>query len=72
MYRLHNIGRSGWWSLLILIPIANLFVGIPCAIIPGGYKDTKKLDTVWKIIAVIFIVFAVVAFVIGILTVLSY
>ena len=53
--RLKNIGRSGWWSLLILVPIANLFVGIPCAIFPEGYQDTKKLDTAGKIIACIFI-----------------
>ena len=70
--RLHNIGRSGWWSLLILIPIANLFVGIPCAIFPEGYQDTKKLDTAGKIIAGIFIGLAVVAFVLGTISILNY
>jgi len=70
--RLHNIGRSGWWSLLILVPLANLFVGIPCAIFPEGYQDTKKLDTAGKIIAGIFIGLAVVVFVIGTIAVLSY
>ena len=37
--RLHNIGMSGWWSLLILVPIANLFVGIRCLMCPEGYQD---------------------------------
>lgn len=53
--RLHNIGKSGWLSLLIIIPIANLFVGIPCLILPEGYQDTKKLDTAGKIIVGILI-----------------
>lgn len=53
--RLHNIGKSGWLSLLIFIPIANLFVGIPCLMFQEGYQDTKKLDTTGKIIAGLFI-----------------
>lgn len=53
--RLHNIGMSGWWSLLILVPIANLFVGVRCAICPEGYQDTKKLDTAGRVLAGIFI-----------------
>lgn len=53
--RLHNIGMSGWWSLLILVPIANLFITVRCAMCPEGYQDTKKLDTAGTIIAMIFI-----------------
>jgi uncharacterized membrane protein YhaH (DUF805 family) len=70
--RLHNIGRSGLWSILIIVPIANFFVGIPCAIFPEGYQDTKKLDTAGKIIAGIFIGLALVVFLIGTIAVLSY
>ncbi len=69
--RLRNIGMSGWWSLLILVPVANLFVGIKCTICPEGYQDTKKLDTAGKIIAGIFIglvVLIVVSVVIGALS----
>ncbi len=59
--RLHNIGKSGWLSLLILVPIANLFVGIPCLIFQEGYQDTKELDTAGKIIAGIFIAIVLIA-----------
>lgn len=70
--RLHNIGMNGWWSLLILVPLANLFIGVKCVMCPEGYQDTKKLDTAGKIIAGIFIGLAVVVFVIGTIAVLSY
>jgi len=59
--RLHNIGKSGWLSLLIIVPIANLFVGIPCLIFPEGYQDTKKLDTAGKVIVGILIGLGVLA-----------
>ena len=49
--RLHNIGTSGWWSVLMLIPIIGFFVLIPCFVFPEGYKDTKKLDVAGKVIA---------------------
>ena len=26
--RLHDLGRSGWWWLLVFVPIVNLFLGI--------------------------------------------
>lgn len=57
--RLKNIGMSGWWSLLILVPVANLFIGIKCAMCPEGYQDTKKLDTAGKVIAGVLIGFVV-------------
>lgn len=53
--RLQNIGMSGWWSLLILVPIANLFVGLRCVMCPEGYQDTKQLDTAGKVIGGTFI-----------------
>lgn len=58
--RLHNIGISGWWAMLAFVPIANLFVGVPCAMCPEGYKDTKKLDIAGKIIAGIFITVSII------------
>jgi uncharacterized membrane protein YhaH (DUF805 family) len=48
--RLRNIGMSGWWSLLILVPIANIILGVKCLIYQEGYQDTKKLDRTGKII----------------------
>ncbi len=62
--RLHNIGMSGSWSLLMLVPIAGLFVHFRCLVYPEGYQDTKKLDTAGKVLAAIVIaslVFVVIA-----------
>ena len=33
--RLHDIGRSGWWSLLALIPIVGIIILIYWACLPG-------------------------------------
>ena len=48
-YRLQNIGMNPWWCFLMLVPIANLLIGIRCLICQEGYADTKKLDTAGKI-----------------------
>jgi len=48
--RLKNIGYSGWWSVLLFVPLANIFLGLRCLICPAGYADTKRLDLAGKII----------------------
>jgi uncharacterized membrane protein YhaH (DUF805 family) len=48
--RLKNMGYSGWWSLLIFVPLANILVGLRCLICPVGYADTKRLDRTGKIL----------------------
>lgn len=48
--RLRNIGMSEWWSLLILVPLGNLFLGVECGIYPEGYSDTKRLDLAGRIL----------------------
>jgi len=53
--RLRNIGMSGWWSVGMLVPIANVYLGVKCLACPEGYQDTKKLDSAGKVIAGIFI-----------------
>lgn len=68
--RLRNIGMSGWWSLLILIPLANIYIGIKCLVCPEGYEDTKTLDTAGKTIAAVAIGVVVLA-VVGVLLALS-
>lgn len=55
--RLQNIGKSGWWSLLCLIPIANIYIGVLCLFAPAGYEQSKKLDTPAKVILSIIIGF---------------
>jgi uncharacterized membrane protein YhaH (DUF805 family) len=48
--RLQNIGMSGWWSLLVLVPIANIILGLRCLVYQEGYEDTSKLDRTGTII----------------------
>jgi uncharacterized membrane protein YhaH (DUF805 family) len=57
--RLQNIGKSPWWSLLILIPLANVYIGILCLLAPAGYEQSKKLDAPANVILLIAIVFIV-------------
>ncbi len=52
-YRLKNIGMNPWWCLLMLVPIANLLIGIRCLVFQEGYVETKKLDTAGKVITYI-------------------
>ena len=49
--RIKNIGMSEWLCLLMLIPIANIFIGYWCCVLPPGYWNSKKLDT-WSIVII--------------------
>lgn len=53
--RLRNIGSNGWWCLLMLIPIVNIFVGLRCLAMPEGYRDHRTLDTAGKVVIGLFI-----------------
>jgi uncharacterized membrane protein YhaH (DUF805 family) len=48
--RLHNIGVSGWWSLLLLVPIVNILLTVRCSIFPEGYADHRQLDFAARVI----------------------
>ena len=63
--RLHNIGKSGWWSLLIFVPFANLVIGAQCLAYPEGYAVNGKLDTPGKIVLALFAL-VVIAFVLAV------
>ena len=39
--RLHDIGKSGWWTLLVLIPLIGAIVLLIFACQPGVRADTK-------------------------------
>lgn len=54
-FRLKNIGMSGWWALLGLVPIANLWIGYICLVHPPGYSQTVELDDTGKTIRAIFV-----------------
>lgn len=50
VFRLQNIGKSVWWSVLIFIPLANIYIGALCLFAPQGYEQSKQLDKPAKII----------------------
>jgi uncharacterized membrane protein YhaH (DUF805 family) len=51
VYRHWNIGVSGWWSVLLLVPVINVFYGVYVSAVPPGYARTRKLDiTAWVLI----------------------
>jgi len=54
--RLRNIGMSGWWALLSLVPIANIWIGFKCLIAQEGYNDAKELDSTGKLLNAIVVV----------------
>ncbi|MBA3699127.1 MAG: hypothetical protein H0W78_09750 [Planctomycetes bacterium] len=54
-YRMKNVGYHPALGLLIFVPIANIWVGLLCLAAPEGYRYTKKLDTIGKVVAGIFI-----------------
>jgi hypothetical protein len=69
--RLQSIGKSAWWSLLCLIPLANIYIGVLCLFAPAGYEQSKKLDTPAKVILWIIIGFIALIVLIGIFAALS-
>ncbi len=71
--RLHDRNHNGWWSLLILIPIVNIFFSFYALLFPGNKtvnrygtpRMTKGWEKVVGIIALVFIVGAVALAIIG-------
>jgi hypothetical protein len=41
-YRLKNIGMNPWWCLLCLIPLANLFIYVRCAILKENSANARS------------------------------
>jgi len=39
--RMHDVGHSGWWSLVALVPVANLIFGLYALFAPGQEQDNK-------------------------------
>ena len=37
--RMHDVGHSGWWSLVALVPIANFMFGLYALFAPGQEQD---------------------------------
>lgn len=49
--RLKNIGMNPLWSLLILVPLGNIWISGKCLVAQEGFNDTKKLDGPGRIIS---------------------
>ena len=49
-FRMRNIGWSGWRALFLIVPIANLYIGLTALILPPGYARSRTLDMPAKII----------------------
>jgi hypothetical protein len=41
---------SGWWSLLLFVPIINILIHARCLAFPEGYVDHKRLDVAARVI----------------------
>ena len=41
MQRLHDMNASGWWSLLMFVPIANALMGLVLLFAPGTKGDNR-------------------------------
>lgn len=39
--RIHDLSRSGWWALLIFVPIANLFFWLALYALPGTASTNR-------------------------------
>jgi uncharacterized membrane protein YhaH (DUF805 family) len=48
--RLHNLGTSGWWSLLVFVPFVNIFLDLRCLAYPEGHSDHRRLDSAGNVI----------------------
>jgi len=70
--RLRNVGKSGWWSLLLPVPIANIVLGAWCFAYPEGYQEEKRIDKAGKIILCLYaawVCLLAVVFVVGVLVI---
>ena len=53
LMRIRNMGASGWWLFLMLVPIASNVLAIALLSCPEGFAHHKKMDTVGIVVAVI-------------------
>jgi uncharacterized membrane protein YhaH (DUF805 family) len=69
--RLHDIDLSGWWALLMLVPLVNFVFGLYALIKPGTAgvnrfgppRETRGWEQVVGIIGVVLMVLSLVALV---------
>jgi uncharacterized membrane protein YhaH (DUF805 family) len=67
--RLHDINMSGWWALLIVLPIVNLIFGLFVLVKkgtegPNSYGPTRATPTWEKVLGIISLIIIVLYFVV--------
>lgn len=66
--RIQNIGASGWWLLLMIVPLAGSLLQIALLACPTGYAHHKKLDTAGIVVGTILIALNLLSFVLNFVT----
>lgn len=52
--RFHNIQMSGWWTLGMMVPLLNCWLGYRLFACPPGYALLKKMDGVGIFLAILY------------------
>ena len=60
IFRLKNIGYSGWWSLALPVPALGLLLFFACLVLPTKYASTMKLDVAAKSCLALFLMLIVI------------
>ncbi|MGJ8677344.1 MAG: GYF domain-containing protein [Akkermansiaceae bacterium] len=69
--RLKNTGMSGWFALMLMIPLVNIYFSWRCIAAPEAYSLTKKLDTAGIIITSLYVLLFIASIGLNILTVMN-
>jgi TRAP-type C4-dicarboxylate transport system permease small subunit len=67
--RWHDVGKSGWYVLLLLIPIANIFIlfylliapGVDSPPMAGGHVDVTPMNRIWVAFRLVVHVLAIIS-----------
>lgn len=52
--RLLNLGMNRWWSLALLAPVLNLWVGYRCFACPRGYAVHRRMDAAGVLLGLVY------------------
>ncbi|MEW5884590.1 MAG: hypothetical protein AB1725_10260, partial [Armatimonadota bacterium] len=69
--RLKNAGYSPWLTVLLIVPVANLWAHFVTLLAPENYASTRKLDRVGTGCAVAILLIAVAVVVLAVVSMLN-